>query len=63
MQKISRIYTPIIVTMICLYRNSKTIADKLWKETHHNFVTIDLTSAKLNGKYRKILDCFYLPRV
>ena len=33
---------------------------KVWNETNHNFVTIDLTSGKLNGKYRKNLDCFYL---
>ena len=27
----------------------------------HNFVTIDLTSGKRNGKYRKNLDSFYIP--
>ena len=27
----------------------------------HHFVTIDLTSNKWNGKYRKNLDCFYIP--
>ena len=26
----------------------------------HNFVTIDLTSGVMNGKYRKNLDCFYI---
>ena len=35
----------------------------VWSAAKHNFVTIDLTSGKLNGKYRKNLDCFYLPRV
>ena len=33
---------------------------KVWKR-EHNFVTIDLTSRVWNGKYRKNLDCFYLP--
>ena len=33
----------------------------VWSEEKHNFVTIDLTSGKLNEKYRKNLDCFYLP--
>ena len=29
----------------------KDYCRKLWSETNHNFVTIDLTSSKLNGKY------------
>ena len=29
----------------------------------HDFVTIDLTSTSLSGKYRKNLDCFYLPGI
>ena len=33
------------------------------REVRHNFVTIDLTSEKLQGKYRKNLDCFYLPGI
>ena len=28
---------------------------------NYNFVTIDLTSDKMNGKYRRNFDCFYLP--
>ena len=36
---------------------------KVWNVGNHNFVTIDLTSGKLNGKYRKNLDCFYLPHI
>jgi hypothetical protein len=32
----------------------------VWKEKY-NFITIDLTSATRNGKYRKNLDTFYLP--
>ena len=37
---------------------------KVWGTLdHHNFVTIDLTSGKLDGKYRKNLDCFYLPGI
>jgi hypothetical protein len=38
----------------------KEFCKKVWK-TKHNFVTIDLTSRAANGKYRKNLDCFYLP--
>ena len=38
----------------------KEFCKKVWK-TKHNFVTIDLTSCVRNGKYRKNLDCFYLP--
>ena len=48
----------ITVMMKCLYKNSK-----VWNEGHLNFVNIDLTSSKLNGKYRKNLDCFYLPGI
>ena len=33
---------------------------KVWKQKH-NFITIDLTSTSMNGKYRKNLDCFYIP--
>ncbi len=32
----------------------------VWMDKH-SFITIDLTSAKRNGKYRKNLDIFYLP--
>ena len=38
----------------------KKFCRKVW-ETRHNFITIDLTSGKMGGKYRKNLDCFYLP--
>ena len=39
----------------------KEFCQKVWTaEGKHNFVTIDLTSQKLNGKYRKNLDCFYI---
>ena len=38
----------------------KDFCKKVWKEKH-NFVTIDLTSPVWNGKYRRNLDCFYLP--
>ena len=41
----------------------KAFCRKVWKSDKHNFVTIDLTSEKLNGKYRKNLDCFYLPGI
>ena len=36
---------------------------KVWIDANHNLLTIDLASGKLNGKYRKNLDCFYLPRI
>ena len=38
----------------------KDFCKKVWS-MNHNFVTIDLTSSSTNGKYRKNLDCFYLP--
>ena len=41
----------------------KTFCRNAWNEAKHNFVTIDLTNGRLNGKYRNKLDCFYLPGV
>ena len=41
----------------------KTFCRNVWGAAKHNFVTLDLTSNKLNGKYRKKLDCFYLPGI
>ena len=41
----------------------KRFCRTVWEECPHQFVTIDLTSKKLAGKYRKNLDCFYLPSV
>ena len=41
----------------------KAFCRETWNSGKHNFVTIDLTSEKLNGKYRKNLDCFYLPGI
>lgn len=40
----------------------KLFCRTVWK-IKHQFVTIDLTSGQLSGKYRKNLDCFYLPGV
>ena len=40
----------------------KKFCRKVWT-VKHNFVVIDLTSEKLNGKYRQNLDCFYLPGI
>ena len=34
----------------------KDYCRKVWNEANHNYVTTDLTSGKLNGKYRKNLD-------
>lgn len=33
----------------------------VWESDTYNFVTLDLTSTKCNGKYRKNLDDFYIP--
>ena len=41
----------------------KRFCRTVWEDGPHQFVTIDLTSKKLGGKYRKNLDCFYLPGV
>ena len=38
----------------------KAFCRKVWS-IRHDFITIDLTSTSMNGKYRKNLDCFYLP--
>ena len=38
----------------------KSFCKQVWS-TLHNFVVIDLTSEKLNGKYRQNLDTFYFP--
>ena len=39
----------------------KKFCNTVWNTDKHNFVTIDLTSGTRNGKYRKNLDCFYIP--
>ena len=41
----------------------KTFCRQVWDSGAHNFVVIDLASTKLNGKYRKNLDCFFLPGI
>ena len=38
----------------------KDYCRKVWNGANHNFVTIDLTSGRMIGKYRKHLDCSYL---
>ena len=40
----------------------KQFCKKVWL-IKHNFVTIDLTSSTMNGKYRMNIDCFYLPGI
>ena len=37
------------------------LCQEIWK-TRYNFLTIDLTSSPINGKYRENLDRFYIPR-
>ena len=39
----------------------KDYCRKVWNGASHNFITIGLTSGRLNRKYRKHLDCFSLP--
>ena len=41
-------------------RNSKSSVKQYG--TENNFITIDFTSNRCNGKYRKNLDTFYLPK-
>lgn len=41
----------------------KTFCRTVWNSAPHQFVTLDLTSDKWNGKYRKNLDCFYFPQL
>ena len=41
----------------------KQFCRKVWTAAPHQFVTIDLTSGKLDGKYRQNLDCFFLPGI
>lgn len=42
----------------------KEFCHGVWEEKNstHNFVTLDLSSAKLNGRYRKNLNEFYFPK-
>lgn len=39
----------------------KTFCQTVWSARPYNFVTIDLTSGKFNGKYRENFDTFYFP--
>lgn len=39
----------------------KTFCRTVWESAPHQFITIDLSRGKLNGKYRKNLDSFYFP--
>ena len=39
----------------------KTFCRDVWGSGKHNFVTLDLTSSVMSGKYRKNLNCFYFP--
>ncbi len=43
------------------YEEFKQFCKTVW-ETRHSFVVLDLTSGCSNGKYRKNLDTFYLPK-
>lgn len=44
------------------FEEFKSFCRTVWK-TRHNFITIDLTSEKLSGRYRQNLDRFYLPGI
>ena len=39
----------------------KRFCQAVWSSGPHHFVILDLTSDKWNGRYRKNLDCFYIP--
>ena len=39
----------------------KELCEMIWSKKY-DFLTIDLTSSPLNGKYRKNLDSFYIPK-
>ena len=39
----------------------KKFCTSIWNSAGYNSVVIDLTSSKMNGKYRKNLDTFYFP--
>ena len=41
----------------------KQFCRKVWNAAPHQFVTIDLSSEKLEGKYRQNLDIFFLPGI
>ena len=41
----------------------KTFCRTVWNSGTHQFVTLDLTSGKWNGKYRENLDRFYFPNL
>ena len=40
----------------------KELCEIVWSKKY-DFLTIDLTSSPLNGKYRKNLDSFYIPKI
>ena len=39
----------------------KKFCGTVWNRGSHHFVTLDLTSNKWNGKYRRNLHWFYIP--
>ena len=39
----------------------KRFCHEVWSNEKHNFVTVDLTSASMDGKYRRNLKRFYFP--
>ena len=39
----------------------KDFCNTVWSRKRYNFVTLDLTSSKFNGKYRENFDIFYFP--
>jgi len=43
------------------FEEFKNLCESIWK-TKYNFLTIDLTSSLMNGKYRENLSRFYIPR-
>ena len=43
------------------FEEFKNLCEIIWKEKH-NFLTLDLSSTLFNGKYRKNLNTFYIPK-
>ena len=43
------------------FEEFRTLCQNIWK-TKYNFLTIDLTSSLLDGKYRENLERFYIPK-
>ena len=43
------------------FEEFKDFCERVWSSKKYSFITIDLTSSPLNGKYRRNLSDFYMP--